>query len=188
MLNRMIGVVSFNAKTYREVASDSTANTQTALIVLFVSSLAGFIFALVVPLGWGGIATAIIFAIASTLVALGAWIIGAMIATFIATALFGGKIKFGEIIRITGYVTVFELLSVVPIPGLVGWILSIAGWILMIVASAIGIQQIVAFGFRRAITIAVVVGAIRYMAMLFLPYRVFEGLVSILILILYLAK
>ncbi|MBI5649624.1 MAG: YIP1 family protein [Chloroflexi bacterium] len=173
MFNRIIGALSFNAATYREVANDLAANRQAALIVSVVSFLAGFVsaFTFTTPDGQGfGATEVIIFSIASAIVALIAWGISAFIAVFIATALLGGKTSMGEMLRIGGYASVFNILGIVPI-------LGIAGWILLIIATIIGINQVIAFGARRAIATAVIAGALRFIAMYLLLGIVLVGLI-----------
>lgn len=157
MLNRIWGALGFNSNTYREVARDQGANGQAALIVFVVSLVAGFISAFFIFATPTGILNAAIFATASVLVALIAWGVGAFAGTSIATALLGGKLSFGEMLRILGYASVFNILGINPI-------LGIAGWILSIVASAIGIYKVAAFGVRRAIATAVIAGALRFIA------------------------
>jgi hypothetical protein len=176
MWNRIIGALSFNAATYRAVANDVTANAQAALVVLIVSLFAGFVsaFTFVTPSGDRfGATEIIIFTVASSVVALIAWGVAAFIAVFIATALLGGKTSFSEMLRVIGYASVFNILGVVPI-------LGIAGWILAIIASVIGINQVIPFGVRRAIATAVIAGSVRFIANYLLLGIVLVGLIWVL--------
>jgi len=176
MLKRIIGAASFNSTTYREIAQDSTANLQAMFVVAVVFLAAGLVSALTftTPDGQGfGATEVIIFAIASTLVAFIAWGIGVFAATFVATALLGGQTTLGAMLRVIGYASVFNILGVVPV-------LGIAGWILAIIASVIGIHQTVSFGLRRAIATAVIAGAIRFIAVYLLMGIVLVGMIWVL--------
>lgn len=179
MLTRIIGALSFDPKTYREIANDSTATRQTLGVVALVFLVAGlfsaFTFATPEGQGWG-VTEVVIFAIANAIVALIAWGIAAFAATFIATALLGGKTSMGEMLRIIGYSSVFNILGVVPI-------LGIAGWILAIIAGVVGINQVVPFGLRRAIATAVIAGSLRFMAMYLLLGIVLVGMIWVLALV-----
>jgi hypothetical protein len=68
---------------------------------------------------------------------------------------------------------VFNMLGVVPI-------LGIAGWILAIIASVIGINQVIPFGVRRAIATAVIAGSVRFIANYLLLGIVLVGLIWVL--------
>lgn len=160
MVHRVIGAFSSQPKTYSQVARDPQAMGQAVIIVLIVSFVSGFVSALTFATPDAqhfGVVEAAVFAIASAIVGLAAWGVGTFAATFIATALLGGKTNMGEMFRITGYASVFNILGVVPI-------LSIAGWILSIIGSAIGIHQVAAFGVRRALATAVIAGSVRFIA------------------------
>lgn len=158
MFNRILGALSFNSATYQEVARDPHATGQVALIVTLVALLAGFIsaFTFATPGGENfGATEGVLFALANVIAALVAWGASAFAATVVASALLGGKTTLGEMLRVTGLASAFNILGVHPL-------LGIAGWVLLIIASAMGIHHVVAFGARRAIATAVIAGALRF--------------------------
>lgn len=111
-LTRIMGVIALNASTYREIADDPNATRPAGIIVAVVALIAGFSQGLFnTSANWTG---AIITAIVAVILGLIAWFIGSWVLAFVSRW-FGGKTNTREMLRVTGYVEVFNIISVLLI-------------------------------------------------------------------------
>lgn len=180
MLDRIMGVITLNAATYRQIAEDKTATGQAAIIVIVANLIAAFFRGLVQvtpraatqgtpefittvsPIG------AIIGAIVGVIIALIGWVIAAWVLAFVARG-FGGKTDTGEMLRVTGYVEVFALIGVIavlmlisPVLGcLVGLIGLIVG-ILRLIGYIIGVREAAEFSTSNAIITAIIAAIVNF--------------------------
>jgi hypothetical protein len=140
-MDRIMGVLTLRAPVYRQIAEDPNATTTAAIIVAIVSIVSGVVGAVVVstignqlPAGVTGTPTNPIgYAIQTIIFGFIGWGVGSWVLAFVANAL-GGKTNTGEMLRVFGFAQIFNLLSIIPCLGIIGWILGI-------VAAVIGIRE-----------------------------------------------
>ena len=173
MLDRIMGVVTLKAPVYRAIADDRTATGQAATIVIISLLVQGFFSGLVrVDPQTGSISAsfgnAILGLIIGTIVGLIAWVITAWVLAFVAKAL-GGTTDTGEMLRVTGFVEVFGLVSLVGvltllspllacIVGLIAFVIAI----LRIIGYLIGVREAAEFSTVNAIITAIIAAVINF--------------------------
>jgi hypothetical protein len=167
MMDDLMGVITLKAATYRKIADDKSLTTMAAIIVVVVTLIAGF-FEGLVRVGTGGtaeisIVAAIAAAIVGVIVGLITWVVGAWILAFVAKSFFQGKTDTSEMLRVTGYVHVFNLVSVLTILGAIATpllcIVSLVGFvagILRLIGYVIGVREAAEFSTTNAIITAVI--------------------------------
>ncbi|MCL5999133.1 MAG: YIP1 family protein [Chloroflexi bacterium] len=144
--DRLIGVVTFKTPVYREIADDTTATGSAALIVVVVAVVAGVISGLIDSSAYGGILGNLIYKVLSALIV---WALGSWLLAFVAKTFFQGKTDTSEMMRVTGYTYVFQILSAIPVLGFIGWILQV-------VANVIAIREAAEFDTTKAILSAII--------------------------------
>jgi len=128
LIDRLIGIVTFKAPVYREVAHDEGALQPAAVIVLVVTLLIGVVNSVLG--GAIGLVGAIVFALLGALIG---WLIGSWLTALVANKLFQGQTNTTEMLRILGHTYVFQIPSIIPLIGpLVTLVLSIIGTVLAI--------------------------------------------------------
>ncbi len=172
-MDRIMGVITLKAATYREIADDKNATTMAAIIVVIVRLISGFFSGLVsVNPQTGGAAVsvvgAIVAAILTVIVGLIAWVISAWVLAFVAKAL-GGKTDTGEMLRVTGYVEIFGLIGVLAVLGLISpallCIVGIVGLvvaILRLIGYVIGVREAGEFSTTNAIITAIIAAVVNF--------------------------
>jgi hypothetical protein len=148
IVNRLTGIVTFKAPVYKEVAEDTTATQSAALIVVVVAVLVGLIGSAI-----GGSRSIIAAAVSTIVSQLIGWVIGAWLLAFVAKTLFQGDTNTSEMLRVTGYTSVFQILGIIPVLGIIGSILQI-------IANVIGIREAAGFDTTKAILTAIIAGVI----------------------------
>ena len=128
LTDRLMGILTFKAPTYKAVAEDKTATPTAAAIVVIVALVTGILGSVFTGFSLGGI-------IGGVIAVLLAWLIGAFVLAFVAQSFFQGKTDTGEMLRMTGFAQIFSLLGIIP---LIGWLLALVG---LIVAYVIGIRE-----------------------------------------------
>src|SRR5581483_1332245 len=118
-MNRIMGVITLKAPTYREIADDPNATTPAAIITAVVGLIAGFFQGLVGIDPNTGAATAnivggVIWAIVIVILTLIGWFISAWVLAFVSRW-FGGKTNTQEMLRVTGYVNIFGLVAIITV-------------------------------------------------------------------------
>jgi len=128
LINRLIGIITFKAPVYREVAHDASALQPAAIIVVAVTLIVGVVNGLLGgPIGLVG---AIVFALLGALIG---WLIGSWLTALVANKLFQGQTNTTEMLRVLGHTYVFQVPSIIPLIGsLVTLVLSIIGTVLAI--------------------------------------------------------
>lgn len=155
-MDRIMGVLTLKAPVYRQIAEDQSATKTAAIIVAVVAVLSGVVGAAVLgalgsqlPQGFtstpGG---PIGYAIQTILLSFLGWGIGSWVMGFVGNAL-GGKTNTGEMLRVFGFASIFNLLGIIPCLGLIGWILGI-------IATVIGIREAAEVSTGKAIAIGIV--------------------------------
>lgn len=172
MLDRIMGVITLKAPVYRQIADDTSATGQAATIVVIVALITG-LFNGLVHIGADGSTSpsligALLGAVVYVILGLIAWAVSAWILSTVAGML-GGKTDTGEMLRVTGYVEVFNLVSILNVVVLfsaalscITGILSLVVAILGIIGYVIGVREAAEFSTGRAIVAAIVAGLIEF--------------------------
>ncbi len=142
-MDRLMGVVTFKAPIYREIAEDPSAMQPAAIIVVAISVISGLLGGLI---GGNLISTLLSTVVAALL----GWVIGAFLTSVIANAV-GGKTNPQEMLRISGYTQVFQVLAFIPCVG------TIASLVLGIIANVLAIREAAEVDNTKAIIVAVLV-------------------------------
>lgn len=150
LVDRLMGIITFKAPVYREVAHDETALGPAAIIVAAVTLLVG-IFSGLLGAAMGGLLGGIILAIISALLG---WLLGSWLTAFVATRFFQGQTNTTEMLRILGHTYVFQIPSIIPFIG------SLIALVLGIIATVLAIREAASLDTNKAILTAVIVNVI----------------------------
>ncbi|MBI5300511.1 MAG: YIP1 family protein [Chloroflexi bacterium] len=158
MLDRIMGVVTLKAPTYREIADDQNATGQAAIIVVvmaFFSAIVGAIIlvatsSMLPPEAAASAGSPIGAAFRTLINQIIGWFVGAWVIAFVSKTFFGGKTNTGEMLRVFGYTQVFGILNIIPCLG------TIAALVLSLVAAVIGIREASEFDTTKAVLTAIV--------------------------------
>lgn len=175
-MDRIMGVLALKAPTYREIADDPNATQPAGIIVAIVALLGGFATGLVRPdpnnlqqLLPPNLVYAIAAAGVTVLFALIAWFITAWILAFVARW-FGGKTNTKEMLRVTGYVEIFAIVSVISLVAFIsptllclGSFIGLAVGILRLIAYIVGIREAAEFSTGNAIITAIVGAVVNFL-------------------------
>ncbi|HEX9638588.1 MAG TPA: YIP1 family protein [Acidobacteriota bacterium] len=135
LTERMIGAAKLDVATYEEVENDPTAMGQAMLVVVLSSVAAG-----IGTIGMIGIRGLVI----GTIVAIVGWFLWAGLTFLIGTKLLPEpetRADFGQLLRSIGFSAspgVLRILGIIPI---LGWLISLAASIWMLVAMVIAVRQ-----------------------------------------------
>jgi hypothetical protein len=157
MVERITRVFRLDFTVFREVAEDQNAMTDAAIIVVvvtFLSALGSAVGALIGGAGFGGVVVG--FVAAWIFGILFNWILWSVVTYFIGTALFQGKTDVQEMMRVLGYANAPLLLGIFGIIPCLGWIASLAGWVLSLIAAVMAIREAMEFDTTKAIVTAVI--------------------------------
>lgn len=175
-MDRIMGVLTLKAPTYRQIADDPNATQSAGIIVALVSLITGFVTGLVRidPNSANGIASpnivlAIVAAIVAVIVGLIGWFVGAWILAFVSKW-FGGKTNTQEMLRVTGYVEIFNLVGVLSILALISTslacvvgLVSLVAAILRLIGFVIGVREAAEFSTGNAIITAIVAAIVVFL-------------------------
>jgi hypothetical protein len=154
MIERIIGVVTLKANVYKTIAEDPAATMEAWVIFAVTTVIAKFI---------GGIGTNVIWPVIIGLIigAIGLFFTAWVLAK-VAGAL-GGKTDTNEMLRVTGYVSVFGIVGVLSILILITPFfacltvpISLAVFVLYVIGFTIGVREAAEFSTTNAIITAVV--------------------------------
>jgi len=170
-MDRIMGVITLKAPVYRQIAEDPAATKTAAIIVVLISIVRGFMQGLVQLDPNSGLFSTdfvrgVISAIIVGVLGIVAWVVGSWILAFVANML-GGKTNTQEMMRVTGYVAIFGIVSllillIVLLPGLgclVG-LMSLIVAILSIIGYVIGVREAAEFSTGKAISAAIIAGIV----------------------------
>jgi hypothetical protein len=143
MMNRLMGIITFKAPVYKEVAEDKSATTTALIIVVVVAVLTGLITGLIA----GNLVFNLVTAVVIQLVL---WVVSSWVLAFVAKQFFKGDTDTGEMLRITGYTNIFRILGIIPVIG------GIIGGILQAVANIIGVREAAGFDTTKALLTAII--------------------------------
>ncbi len=173
MMDRIMGVIQLKTPVYRQIADDTTATGQAAMIVVVVTLIAGFFQGLVsVDIQTGAtsvsIVGAIVGAIVGLILGLIGWYVGAWILAFVAKQ-FQGKTDTNEMLRVTGFVHVFNLVSVLsvltlitPLLGCITGLVGVVAAILRLIGYVIGVREAGEFSTGNAIITAIIAAIVEF--------------------------
>lgn len=145
-IGRLIGVITLKRAIYREIAEDPAATMQAAIIVVVVALIAAAVgyfsqynTALPgMPETSPSLARAVVLAIGELIV----WAAGSFVIAQVARYMFQANTNTNEMLRVFGYTRIFQVLFILGVfSGLIAALVSIAGLVLSIIGSIIGIRE-----------------------------------------------
>lgn len=166
-MDRIMGILTLKAPTYRQVADDPNATTPAAIITAIAALIGGLGQGLVTTDAQGlpvmrDIGGAIIFAILTIVMTFIIWFIGAWVLAFVSKW-FGGKTNTQEMLRVTGYVNIFGIVGVLtllalalPVLGCLVGLVTFVIAILRLIGFIIGVREAAEFSTGNAIITAIV--------------------------------
>lgn len=172
-MDDLMGVITLKAPTYRKIADDHSLTTMAAIIVV-VSLLVGSFFQGLVQVGTTGtsnitVVGGVVGAIIGVIIGVVGWVVGAWILAFVAKSFFQGKTDTGEMLRVTGYVHIFNLIGILTILGAITpALLCVVGLIGLVVAIlrligyVIGVREAAEFSTTNAIITAVIAAVVEF--------------------------
>lgn len=186
LTDRLKGIITLKAPTYREVAEDPAATNQALTIVIIVaviSGVLGFIAATIINNALGVAATQLgdqagaPFAIptispigqlvTSVLSVIVGWVIGSWVLDFVARSFFQGRSTFQEMLRVTGFTSVFTIIgSILGLIPCVGALAGIVAVVLQLIGNVIGIREAAEVDNTKAILIAIVAAVVIFVVAL----------------------
>jgi hypothetical protein len=149
--DRIMGILTFKAPTYREVAEDPKATGEAATIVIVMAILSAILSWAITSARGVSAGSPIGSAVGSLLGTLIGWLVGAWLLAWVSKTFFQGRTNTSEMLRVTGYIAVFDIVQVIPIIGpFIAGILHLIGYI-------IGIREAAEVTTSQAIGIAIIV-------------------------------
>jgi len=151
MINRVMRVFRLDPTVFREVAEDESSLSQAAIIVVIVTLLSGIGAALGrVFADQPGVLGAFLYTWLVQGILLG-WIGWSVLTYLIGTKLFQGKTDVQEMMRVLGFANAPQILGIFGIIPCLGWIASIIGFILALIAGFIAVREAMEFDTGKAI-------------------------------------
>jgi hypothetical protein len=159
MLNRIIGVLKLNVRTFEEIEADQGATGQAALIVAIVAILSAIgayfgaeagsaalqsladQFGADLPAGTIPNISPVGAALNGFVGAFVRWLLWSILTYLIGTNLFKGQATIGEMLRVLGFAQAPQLLSILSFIPCLGAIIAIAAAIWSLVAGFIAVRQ-----------------------------------------------
>jgi len=165
LMQRIIGVITLKAPVYKNIASDPAATPQARNVVIIVAILAA-IFGGGVPIILGnGLIAGIVAAVLALAFIFVAWYVNAWALAFVAKSFFKGQTETQNMLRVTGFTSVFQVvtyvLGIIPCLGIVGTILQIIG-------NIIGVREASGLDTMKAVLTAIIAGVV-----VFIIYTIF---------------
>ncbi len=150
-LDRILRVIKLDATVFAEVEKDESATVEAFIIVLATSFLA----ALGTGIGSRGrFLGAFLGAFLASVIL--NWIVWSFITLWIGTNVFHGKADLGEMLRTIGYANAPRFIGFFSFIPLVGWILSLAGAILSLIAAFLAIREALELDTTKTIATVVI--------------------------------
>jgi hypothetical protein len=150
MVDRIVRAIRLDWTVFREIAEDPNAMTQAAIIVVVVT----FLSSIGSSIGTGSfIGSLLVNWIVSILVG---WIGWAVITYFVGTMMFQGKTDIPEMMRVLGYASAPRLLGIFGFIPCLGWLASLAGAILALIAGVFAIREAMEFDTSKAVITTVI--------------------------------
>ncbi len=173
MMDRLMGVIQLKTPVYRAIADDTTATGQATIIVVVVTLISGFFEGLVKVDSTGAVTAslggAIVGAIGGVIFGLIGWAFGAWVLAFVAKSFFQGKTNTMEMLRVTGYVHIFGLVSILtvlalisPALGCVTGLIAFVAAILRLIGYVIGVREAAEFSTGSAVITAIIAAIVEF--------------------------
>lgn len=146
IVGRLVGVVTLKRAIYREIAEDPAATMQAAIIVVVVALIVGAVgyfspYNTSLP-GFPETSPSLGRAIALAIGELIVWAAGAFVIAQVARYMFRASTDTNEMLRVFGYTRIFQILFILGVfGGVIAAIVSIAGLVLSIIGSIVGIRE-----------------------------------------------
>lgn len=163
MFDRIMGIITLKAPTYKAVAEDEKATKEAMIIVLVVAVIQGLIVGFLTP-DAAGLSRAVSIIVGGFV----QWYVAAWLLATIAKA-FGGKTDTNEMLRVTGYVYIFNLAVLL---NLAGWIsasllcvtsiIGIAILVLSLIGYVIGVREAAEFSTGNAVITALIAAVVNF--------------------------
>lgn len=154
LTDRLMGVVTFKAPVYKDIAHDPAALQPAAIIVVAVAVISAVVSGL---LSGAGIVFGLITAVLAVLLG---WVVGSWLTAFVAKQFFQGQTNTGEMLRILGHTYIFQIVSIIPIIG------GLIALVLNIIATIIAIREAASLDNTKALLTAIIVNVIVFVATL----------------------
>ena len=177
MFERIMGIITFKAPTYRAIAVDKTAINQAAIIVMVVALIQGICSDLITTVASGinpSLMQVIISAVLNVILGLIVWVMIAWLLTVIARA-FGGQTGTGEMRRVAGFVQIFGLVTVfsllalkTPANSFTDFLIALAILVLSLVGYFIGVREAAGLAAGKAMITAVLASAASFVVIIVL--------------------
>jgi hypothetical protein len=158
--DRVIGVMRLQAAAFEEVEHDTTATSQAAMVVVAATIARGLV---VLDLG------ASLF-LGTVVAGLIGWVVGAFVVWLIGTRLLPGRNTegdFTQLMRTVGFAQapgVFAVLGIIPI---LGWLISFAAGIWVLIATVIGVRQALDYDDTlRAVIVCLIAWVVMFVVMM----------------------
>jgi hypothetical protein len=192
MIDRIMGVITLKASVYKEIADDVNATPQATLILVIATLISEFFSGLISRSSTGAVEVsllgAIISAIVGLVVGLVAWVFTSWVLATVAKLL-DGNTNTAEMLRVTGYVRIFGLVSVVNIfqaisssltciTGLISFVVGI----LSLIGFVIGVREAAEFSTGKAVITGIIAAIVNFVIILLIGGAIlalFLGLVGI---------
>lgn len=148
-VERMIGAARLDVHVYEEVEADSAATMQAATVIVLAAVAAGI----------GALDEGLAPLVVGIVTGLVGWAAYAFVAYWVGTRWFHGKetsATWGEVLRTLGFANSPRLLLVLGIIPILGWIISFAVFVWVLVTTVVAIRQALDFSTGSAIATAVV--------------------------------
>jgi hypothetical protein len=189
LMDRLVGVITLKAPVYREIADDNTATTQAAVIVVVAALIAGFFSGLVTLDSTGAVRAtvggAIVSSILRVIFALIGWAFAAWVLAFVARSFFQGRTTTFEMLRVTGFVQVFTLVSVVSVLALVtpvlGCLVGLIGFVVaifQIIGYVIGVREAAEFSTTNAIITAIIAAIVQFVIVIIIGGAIATAIIA----------
>ena len=150
MVDRIVRAIRLDWTVFREIAEDQNAMSQAAIIVAVVTFMSAV---------GSGIASRSLpgFFVDWILAILVGWIGWAIITFLVGTIVFKGQTDVPEMMRVLGYASAPKLLGIFGFIFCVGPIITLAGWVLALIAGVLAIREAMDFDTESAI-VTVIIG------------------------------
>lgn len=184
---RLLGVLTLKPPVYREIAHAPNATMQAAIIVVIVVILSGIVAYLGANMTPPGLpdtrpSNPLGRAIVVMLGALLLWLGASFVIAQVAKNLFQGKTDTNEMLRVFGFTHIFHfLLALGVLAGTVAALISIAGLVLSIVGSIIGVREATGFTTGKAAIAAIFSIVLVWIAIAFFTAFVLNPFVTTLL-------
>lgn len=169
MFERIMGIVTLKPPTYKAVAEDESLTQEAMMIVIIVAVLNGLVGGLITNMVTGGaIVSGLFRSVVSIVFGLITWYVSAWLLAVVAKA-FGGKTSTNEMLRVTGYVYVFNLVSLLVVLSFVSpalicltGIVGFVALVLSLIGYVIGIREAAEFSTGNAVITALIVAVVSF--------------------------